>query len=347
MARKKQKPFKRLPNGFGSIRKLSGKRRKPYMVTSPVVMYNNTPIPGSVLGYFETWEEGYERLVLYKANKEWEHRKTRDKLYTFKEVYEKYFHEKYELSLREYSRQAKDSSNAAFKNCAALHDKIFSELTYDDLQDNIDSYIGKLKHSSLELIKSLYNGMYKFAMKHNICNTDYAKYVEIRIPDDDEKGVPFTEEELKTLWKSDMPTAKIMIILCYSGWRISEFINIKIDMENLIFQGGMKTEAGKNRIVPIHPDILPYLEEYIKHPLLSDKEFRQSMYKTLTILGIERHTPHDCRHTFSWLCDKYHVDRTSKKFMLGHSQGKDVTDAVYGHRSLDQLKAELVKIKCY
>ena len=90
MARKKQKPFKRLPNGFGSIRKLSGNRRKPYMVTSPVVMYNNTPIPGSVLGYFETWEEGYERLVLYKANKEWENRKTQEKLYTFKEVYENY-----------------------------------------------------------------------------------------------------------------------------------------------------------------------------------------------------------------------------------------------------------------
>lgn len=347
MARKKQKPFKRLPNGFGSIRKLSGKRRKPYMVTSPVVMYNNTPIPGSVLGYFETWEEGYERLVLYKANKEWEHRKTQEKLYTFKEVYEKYFHEKYELSLREYSRQAKDSSNAAFKNCVVLHGKIFSELTYDDLQNNIDSYIGKLKHSSLELIKSLYNGMYKYAMKHGICDTDYAKYVEIRTPDDDEKGVPFTENDLKKLCNSDLPAAKAAVILCYSGWRISEFIDVKIDMDNLTFQGGMKTAAGKNRIVPIHPCILPYLKDYEEHPIISSQAFRKSLYEALGTLGIERHTPHDCRHTFSWLCDKYGVDQLSKKLMLGHALGNDVTDAVYGHRTLDELKAEMAKIKCY
>lgn len=347
MARKKQKPFKRLPNGFGSIRKLSGKRRKPYMASSPAITLNGTIVPSEILGYFETWEEGYERLVLYKANKEWEIRKSKEKLYTFKEVYEKYYHEKYELSLREYSKQAKDSSKVAFKNCTALHDKIFSEVTYDDLQDNIDFYIGRLKHSSLELIKSLYNGMYKYALKHNICNTDYGKYVEIRTPDDDEKGVPFTENELQKLWASDLPASKIAIILCYSGWRITEFINLRIDLESMTFQGGMKTTSGKNRIVPIHPLILPYLKDYMHNPITASDTFRKSLYGALAGMGMEKHTPHDCRHTFSWLCDKYGVDQMAKKLMLGHALGNDVTDAVYGHRTLDELRTEIAKIKCY
>ncbi len=347
MPRKKQKPFKKLPNGFGSVRKLSGNRRKPYVAAAPSFKLNGVTVPGETLGYFETWEAGYERLALYKANREWENRKKKEKLFTFKEVYQKYFHEKYELSLREYSKQAKDSSNAAFRNCAALHDKIFSEISYDDLQDNIDSYIGKLKHSSLELIKSLYNGMYKYALKHNICTTDYGKYVEIRTPDDDEKGIPFTEDDLKKLWRSDLPAARIAIILCYSGWRISEFINIKIDLEKMLFQGGMKTAAGRGRVVPIHPRILPYLSGYGRNPILSPQSFRKALYEALEALGIERHTPHDCRHTFSWLCDRYGVDQLSKKLMMGHTLGTDVTDAVYGHRSPEELRAEIGKLKCY
>ena len=59
-------------------------------------------------------------------------------------------------------------------------------------------------------------------MKHSICDTDYAIYVEIQIPDDDEKGVPFTEEELQKLWASELPAARTAVILCYFGWRITE-----------------------------------------------------------------------------------------------------------------------------
>ena len=96
MPRKKQKPFRKLPNGFGSVRKLSGNRRKPYVASAPSFKLNGVTVPGETLGYFETWEAGYERLALYKANREWENRKKKEKLFTFKEVYQKYFHEKYE-----------------------------------------------------------------------------------------------------------------------------------------------------------------------------------------------------------------------------------------------------------
>ena len=68
------------------------------------------------------------------------------------------------------------------------------------------------------------------------------------------------------------------------------------------------------------------------------------MYATLEKLGIKKHTPHDCRRTFSKLCDDYYVNETDKKLMPGHSF-QDVTNKVYPHRSLERLKEEIERIK--
>lgn len=68
------------------------------------------------------------------------------------------------------------------------------------------------------------------------------------------------------------------------------------------------------------------------------------MYNTLKQLGIEKHTPHDCRHTFSALCEKYGVRENDRKRMLGHSF-KDITNKKYGHRELSDLRTEIEKIK--
>jgi integrase len=71
----------------------------------------------------------------------------------------------------------------------------------------------------------------------------------------------------------------------------------------------------------------------------------------LTSLGFpnaatgEKHTPHDCRHTFSWMADKAKMDDLSKHLIMGHSLGKDVEKNTYGHRTLEELRAEMEKIK--
>lgn len=80
--------------------------------------------------------------------------------------------------------------------------------------------------------------------------------------------------------------------------------------------------------------------------LLPDKIdiFRDKMYTQLTTLGIEKHTPHDCRHTFSRLFEKYKVMENDRKRMLGHKIG-DVTNDTYGHRTLEDLRNEIEKKK--
>ena len=74
------------------------------------------------------------------------------------------------------------------------------------------------------------------------------------------------------------------------------------------------------------------------------------MYKKLEALGIaytngKKHTPHDCRHTFSWLCEHYKVNENDRKRMMGHSFKNDITNAVYGHRTVEELREEIEKIE--
>ena len=75
------------------------------------------------------------------------------------------------------------------------------------------------------------------------------------------------------------------------------------------------------------------------------------MYEKLAELNIaytadgKKHTPHDCRHTFSALCEQYNVNENDRKRMMGHSFGNDITNAKYGHRTVEQLRKEIEKIK--
>ena len=191
--------------------------------------------------------------------------------------------------------------------------------------------------------------MYRYAEPRNLCDKNYAEYVQIKIEDDDEHGVPFTLAELKLLWDNkDDETVEFMLIMCYSGYRISAYKKIKIDLEELFFQGGVKNKTSKERIVPIHSAILPLVKRRLQRDgkILKRRpdDFRIDMYDKLEELGIEKHTPHDCRHTFSMLCVKYEVKENDRKRMMGHAF-EDIDNKVYGHRLLEDLRVEIEKIK--
>ena len=71
--------------------------------------------------------------------------------------------------------------------------------------------------------------------------------------------VPFTPEEIDLLWKNiNYGVVDMILIGIYSGWRPQELSISKIadiDLENNTMFGGLKTDAGRNRCVPIHPKI--------------------------------------------------------------------------------------------
>lgn len=373
----KRKKYPKLPNGYGSIKRLSGKNRtNPYGVYPPVTEFdsNGIPVNQKAICYVDDWYKGFTVLTWYKNNeyypgREKELSSDNDKLQqqvlgilakynqdqrkmadqkTFADVFIEYYEKKFSAP---YDHKGKKSSmeysmRAAYKNCSSLHSIPFRTLTTNDLQEVVDTCT--LKHSSLELIVTLYHQMYAYADANDLCDKDYSQYVKINSDDDDEHGIPFTDADLKKLWEHKKDeVVEMILIMCYSGFRISEYINMRTDFDWKFFQGGLKTEAGKDRIVPIHSAILSLVKNRLQNSdgyIKNVYQFRNDMYDKLNELGIERHTPHDCRHTFNYLCDKYKVNETDKKLMLGHAFS-DVTNKVYLHRDLKDLQSEIEKIK--
>lgn len=371
MAKKKHP---KLPNGFGSIKKLSGNRTNPYGVYPPVTEFNpnGSPVTPKALCYVPDWYTGFYALMKYREgtfNAEdflaaeikpserqgdviakiiasYNNNSRLSATYkTFSEVYAEYFAYKYERDkTREYSRSSVYAIRSAYKHSKALHNKPFRELRTEDLQTVIDRC--EKKHATKEHIKNLFKQMYDYAYSHDLCDRKYADHVKINTPDDDEKGQPFTENDLSKIWEcaGGNEVLQAILIMVYSGFRISAYRRMEINFDGQYFRGGVKTRAGKNRIVPFSREIVPFIR--MDSPLfsLAPAKFRIKFSAALSAIGISGHTPHDCRHTFSWLCDKYHVDTLSKKMLMGHALGNDVTDLKYGHRTVEELRAEINKI---
>lgn len=341
----------RLPNGFGSIKKLSGNRSRPYAAYPPSSLLPDAKqkkAGTSALGYYKDWHSAYDALSKYHGNPY----DIRSRNLTFADVYERFYREKFELGKKALSSSSKYAYETAFKNCASLHRLRFFDIRKQEMQTILDNCT--LGYSSLCNLKKLFCQMYRFALENDIVEKNYAQFVSIHQEDDNEKGEPFSPEELAVLWEhSRDKVVQTILIMIYTGFRIKAFETIELNAEVGYFRGGVKTAAGKGRIVPIHPAIHPFaLSFYDSFPNFKTNTFRSChFYPTLSRLGIattaggKKHTPHDCRHTFSWLCDKYKVDELSKHLLMGHSPGKDIEKAVYGHRTFEELQFEINKIQ--
>lgn len=381
---KKRKKYPKLPNNFGSIRYLGKNRRNCFAVHPPATPDETGKLkrPPAIC-YVDDWIKGFTVLTAYKAGtyqpgmertlevsptmdidtlisrliadyntiKGVEDKHPEIKKLTFSEVYEQFYIWKFPEGTN-LSYSSKEAYRTAYTNCTALHNRIFEDLKAPDLQKVIDDC--PLKKESLSIILTLFKQMYKYAVYAEIVSENKAQYVKINIENDTEHGTPFSDQEMQVLWNhTDDQEVQLILIMCYSGWRIGEVANLTIDFEQKFYQGGSKTKAGKNRIVPIHPAVYDFVMNKVKtqEKLLTytqkyhrDKFFYPTLER-LGIVGNPKHTPHDCRHTFSMLCEKYGVRENDRKRMLGHSFGGDVTNAVYGHRTLEELREEIEKIK--
>lgn len=162
-------------------------------------------------------------------------------------------------------------------------------------------------------IKSLYNHMYRYALRHDIVSKNYAKLVKSPgQPNPMIKRTPFSAKERKMLFDHlDFPFVSMVLIGIYSGFRPSEFCELKtenIDLKSGTMRGGIKTKAGINRLVPIHSKIAPLVASWYNpdYPTLfhtgNGQALDYNLYlkrwnKIKTRFGFD-HRPHDTRHTF-------------------------------------------------
>jgi len=342
----------RLANGVGSVYKLSGNRRNPYIVRK-TVGWDIDKETGKAkqlyitIGYAPTRAKGIEMLMDYNKNP---YDVDASKI-TFAEVYEKWSAEKYPTI----SASNIKGYQASYKCCTAIHGRIFKELKLADLQHVIDT-CGK-NYPTLKKVKVLFSQLYDYAMKNDICNKDYAEFVDIvKFKDknpDQRSHNKFFKEEVQRLWElADDPYYQIILMLIYNGCRITEFLDLKKENVHLDKQYfdviASKTENGLRK-VPIADKVLPFYKawfegsscEYLLHtPDQKHFDYRNYYDSYFTPLmeqiGFD-HKPHDTRHTCISMLSEAHVDQTTIKKIVGHSGAMTLTERVYTHLDIETL----------
>lgn len=304
---------------------------------------------------------------------------------TFSQLYEKWFND----FMTEDNMSHKYRIKAAYKYCSSIYNKKVREITVLDMKDCIYkgfiiSARGKNKGekqfaspSTKESMKFLFNHIFGYATEARLIERNYAKDFSLdkkifkEKKENHKEKIPFSDEELNKLWKSIefVPFADIIVYACYSGWRPGEIIKIKVEDVNLetgFIKGGIKTTAGKNRLVPIHPRVKNIVEKYYYEAIEIGSEFLfndTSHKKGMNGLGRDQYlsrfnkvierlnfrkeiTPHYTRHTFITRAKSRQVNMNEYilKLIVGHEIG-DLTEHIYTHRELEDLKEEMNKLK--
>lgn len=366
MARRKKYP--KLPSSFGSISFLGKGRRNPYMVRPPVTEFDEDgkPIRPKPICYTAAWLAGFAALNAWKSGTytpgmeiefdsdphgnpsdvverilaDYMRVTKRTEGLTFSEVYKRAY--EWKFSHKELSTSAKNYYHYAFQYCESIHNKVFASLRQNDLQKVIDDC--NKSFSSKDSIRTMLSMTYKYALSNDIVSVDYSKGL-ICEKKNIKHGQSFSDEEIKYMWEhSDEESYKQLLIMCYSGFRISAYNDLEINLEEKYFKGGVKTATSKNRIVPIHSAILPLVKDLTdKYGYLNITRTRVAFLNDIRSINKDA-TPHWTRHTFSALCERYGVRENDRKRMLGHVVG-DITNDIYGHRTLEDLRSEIEKIE--
>lgn len=257
----------RNPNGYGCIRKLSGKRKRPYGVyitteftIAPSVpdigflagiltpdlynqvekqyeAYKGKQIPQArqkqkCIGYYETRPDAMIALAEYNKNPfDIDKRNT-----TFGQIYE--------ILLKEKFNKMKTSTRAtyvtAYRYCDSIANIRMVDLRKAHMQKIVDDNSDKSKSTLNNLLK-IFHAVYKFAMENDICEKNYSEFVTAESEKEVKQKAPFSREEIETLWDninwvcnpkkpkttSGKPYIDMVLIHIYTGIRPGELFKLK------------------------------------------------------------------------------------------------------------------------
>lgn len=374
----------KLPNGYGSVTKLSGNRRKPYLARVTLGWITDEQTGKTIqnrvsLGTYKTKKDALQALAEYGANPY----DLQKNAITIAELYEKW-------STTYFSTLASESSHrtiqSAWNYCHAIAGMRVQDLRARHIKNIIeDGYIiptqgankGKKILASANTksrIKSLFNLMLDYALEYELIDKNYARTFELSndIIQEKEKAkrghIIFNDTERQLLWDNvnKIHFVDWILIQCYMGWRPQELsiLELKdVNLEKRYIIGGMKTKAGRHRVVPIHSKIFhlvkknyDYALQLGSHRLFNDPsstkggmtitydKYAGRFNKVISTLKLRtEHRPHDPRMTFITMAKKAQVDEYSIKKIVGHNIA-DITEAAYTDRDLEWLRDEIEKI---
>lgn len=331
-----QRRTRRRAKGSGTVYKLKGNRAKPWVAYS-----------GGLLGTYATAGEAVEALDRYNIDKP----AMEELNSTFAGIYDQWK----KTAFQAIGEKSRDSYEQAFARAGALHGRKMRNLKAADFQEVIDGIVAEGKSRSLcEKQRLLFSQLCQYAMKQDLINKNYAQLLVLPGRGDGKKRVISTEEQNEIRAKMQDPKysdiAKIATVLCYTGMRINELLHMEkkdVHLEERYMVGGEKTEAGRNRSIPIHKSIVPIIEEWMQSEtgwLLpsaagtprDDSKVRKEFQSLMRACGIQGVTPHTCRHTAATNMVAAGIRPEIVKQILGHSDFSTTVN-LYTHTSAADL----------
>ena len=197
----------KLPNGFGTVYRLQGNRRRPYVVKKTIQHRQKA------LGYFETFEDAMAYLVEYNRDPAL----LNPSKTTFAEVYALW---KAQHFPRLRSEAARISYRNSYKHCSRLHQMIFVDIRLGHLDQVIDDVRRSgCGYPTQKKVRSLLEQLYKYAIRYDLVVKDYARYLDIDRPRKLHKKKPFTVRQRNRLWRGvdDVPEARHVLMLIILG----------------------------------------------------------------------------------------------------------------------------------
>lgn len=281
-------------NGTGCVYKMPGRRRKPWAARKD----------GIYIGYYATKkeaQEALERLTGLDVKTAFN--------FTFRQVYEAWS----ERHFRDITESAIAQYKSDFNIFGDLHDRKFRDLRTADFQAILDRHTSKSVNTVIKY-KQLLTQMSEWARENEIITTNFASFCKARGKKAGHHQ-PLSLDEIKRIEADGSEAARIILMLLATGMRIGELFTLRLeDCHGTYVIGGEKTEAGRERIIPIRKEGRQHFDYFIKHAqeeggtLLIDgylgnktpHNFRKRDYKLLLErCGIDTNkTPHSARATY-------------------------------------------------
>ena len=266
---------------------------------------------------------------------------------------------------------------AAFAYFSTLHGTQIREISPGDLQKCLDDCPkGHRTHQNMKCVAGL---LWAYAVDNNLVEKDITRNLFIGRGASVQRE-PLTDLEVEKIRKeiNNDRYAAYIYALCYLGYRPGEMLEIKKSQVrehngSLYIIEGKKTDAGRDRIVPVHEKIDQIIRRQLYIPgtdllfpmyqftrgnkddpiprfvgfkQMTDNYFNKFAFRPLADrLKIPKNkVPYSARHTFSDKLKEAEGTDKVKAALIGHTD-YSFTQKKYQSTNLDELKTAMDSIK--
>lgn len=338
-----KKHTRTVPNGCGTVRKRGNTYTAIYRIVRRGVVVTSRTKGGfatkaAAREYIPTLKGQDDAAPVYTVNQIW------DRL----QVSQKWL---------KISKDKRSHYATAYKRLAPIHDRDVSSLRYFELQNLIDGFTGAFypKRDAKTVLQKIVD----LAVLQEAVPPTKADIIRcLELPSKPLTAQDArTPDEIKAMW-DDWKNSKDLIsayalIMAYTGMRTGELFAQdvgRVDLEKQVIVGGIKTDAGIDREIPIADSIVPVVRAVLPSVRYGLVAYDENTYyaewaRMIARTGIRPLGSYCQRHTCQTRLEEL-VPAVSKAVInsiMGHSNGK--VDDAYTHIGLAAKLAAVNRLK--